>query len=440
MKRILLSLTFLVLASGQVFGVEEETILKEKDTNSLDFQKLVMEQNLQARVRAAIGPLFQEARYDLSVSVNYKIYKGTRRKAANNEIELDKYGVVAPGVSQAELKTDLINNIGWINVKLIAYDHIAEEKVALFNDIAMKVVDMVDPWRVRVQVVNPPAPAASSVQPAAPTTTVPTSIVWALFGFAVFVCTLIFSFFFFRSRRPEQAQYARPHFETAATHPEHAHYSEPKKRHAHYSAPAESMTFTPSAEPLEAEFSEFQEVSETPVSQEKFADEKHESTVPSEQVADVFELLAKSDANSEKHIFEALMKSGQTDLLKEAAQTYYPAELIFSLNPEILSAALDLMPVNDRMSLILCSEQNESWVLINCLNEKAKAYMEHELEKHKSNSTVKLEIRRNGPRYRKTFVDLVRQVISTNQEYTRLAQPQLDEWLQRKSGGVRDVS
>jgi hypothetical protein len=434
MKRILLALTFLFLGFSPAYGLQDEETIQQKDTASLDFQKLVMEQNLQTRVRAAVGPLFQEARYDISVSVNYKIYKGNRRKTAQNEIELDKYGVVAPGVSQAELKTDLLNNIGWINVKLIAYDHLPEEKVALFNDIAFKVVDMVDQWRVRVQVVNPPAPAAPASQPGQPNVNLPNT--WPV-ALAILLSSFVFGFIYYKSRRPVQTQYSQQQestqgFEAPPSHSAQAHYSEPKK----HSAPSERFAFTPSAEPLEAEFSDVSEVSETPEPKDK----KHESSVPSGQVADVFELLAKSDAGAEKKIFEGLVQSGQFDLLKEAAHAYYPSELVFALNPAILSAALDLMPLDDRFALILCTDPSDSWVLINCLNDKAKAYMEHELEKHKANSAVKLEIRRNGPRYRKTYIDLVRQVIRTNQEYTRLAQPQLDEWLQRNSGGVRDVS
>ncbi len=429
MKTFLLTLTLLVSFFGTANALEEDTILKQRDYNSLDFQKVVMEQNLRTKLQAVVGPMFQATKYELDVSINYKIFKGNRR-AAGNEIELDKYGVVAPTISQEALQTDLVSNIGWINVKLIAYDHISEDKVAMFEDVAKKVVDMVPAWRVRVQTVNTPAAAAP-----APSVTVTKTLAPYFVGFffaSVFLVSILFFFF-------KQLQYRRPEGKQETHVHHHAHAAPPQQQQAQpfaqQSAPQHEPKDVSSDATLifEAEFREIEPEVEKP----KFS---KSSALPTHAVNNVFELLETSTSVSEKKIFDSLAKTGNADALREAATAHFPSELMFNLSPEILTAALDMMPLDDRLGLILCSDAADSSVLVNCLNAKARAYMELELEKNQANATVKLEMRRNAARYRKNFADSVRQLLKSNSEFARLALPQLEEWLQRKSAGVRDVS
>lgn len=411
MLRYLLAFILLSFVGSIAPAVEEETILKQRDINALDFQKVLAEQNLKTKLQAVVAPLFQNARYDLSVSINYKIVKGGR-KTTNNEIELDKYGVVAPGISQDVLNVDLISNIGWINVKLVAYDHIPEDKVAMFPNIAKQVVDIVPGWRVRVDTVNPPAP---------PVVEKSNFNIWPfVVGFVLSVAAIFLGIFAFKwilstipAIRRQQEEPTYSNFNSAR-----AETSQSSKSNVVYDFQQPEQPAT------EAEFRDLN------------TDEK--AHVPA-QAADVFDLLEQSTPESEKKVFDALFNSKNHEVLREAATAYYPSEIMFNLPPQILTAALDLMPLNDRLGLILCTEGANSSTLINCLNEKARAYMEHELEKNKANSSVKLEIRRNANRYKKDFVSFVRQVLRSNNEYARLAQPQLEEWLQRKSGGVRDV-
>lgn len=437
MKRLLVALALVVSFFGTAQGFEEDTILKQRDNNSLDFQKVVMEQNLRTKLQAVVGPMFQSAKYQLDVSINYKIYKGGRR-AAGNEIELDKYGVIAPTISQEALQTDLVSNIGWINVKLVAYDHIPEEKIAMFEDISKKVVDMVPAWRVRVQTVNPPAAAAP-----APSITVTKTLAPYFVGFffaSVFLVSVLYFFF-------KQLQYRRPegNQETHVHHHAHAAPPQPQEQPFTQNTNPQHETKDVSSDAslvFEAEFREIEpDFANSPkVEVEKPKTKAAKFNAPAEVVENVFELLEASTPATEKKLFDSLAKTGKTDVLREAATAYFPSELMFNLSPEIITAALDMMPLDDRLGLILCSEAADSSVLINCLNAKARAYMELELEKNQANAAVKLEIRRNSARYRKNFATSVRQLLKSNSEFASLASPQLEEWLQRKSAGVRDVS
>ena len=110
---------------------------------------------------------------------------------------------------------------------------------------------------------------------------------------------------------------------------------------------------------------------------------------------------------------------------------------LLMLPPNILAAGLDLMGVHEKTGLILSMDGMNREVLMRCLNPKAFEYIEHELQKFQTDTAMKAKVAQNGEQYWKEYVDVVRGLLRTNENFAAEAHPLLERWLDEKAKGVR---
>jgi hypothetical protein len=149
------------------------------------------------------------------------------------------------------------------------------------------------------------------------------------------------------------------------------------------------------------------------------------------------ELLATAGPEGEASVFESLVRAGRFNTLEDAARTYFPSELVLQLSPDILSRGLMLMGIDEKTGLILSLPERQRRILLDCLQDKARSYLEHEMESYKADGLNRLNIERNASLYWKGFIDFIRQLLRSNEHLALQAEPLLQDWLQAKRRGER---
>jgi hypothetical protein len=436
-------LLIILLALPMVTSAEEVSLLQPRDQASLDFEKVTVEQNLKAKLLSVIQPMFPDARFNLEVAINYKTKWDQKKKIGTGEdgkdyIELGKYGVVAPTVSDEVLHTDFISHVGYIRITFIAYQYLDESQVKMLKDLTKKVVDIVPVWRLKIDMVIPPATAVQ--EPAHHPMGVSKvfsqpdvsnwNTAWS-FGFAALIFAIAFGFVFNFNRLREELRSVVEELRRGRVNSNNAQKQEP----VYQSRPAPEY-YTRSANP--EKFSESEEIVVETVQHHQHSHHEHdEQTVNVSPINQAFENLATSGPQSEDSAFEALVREGKFETLREAASSYFPASLMLMLPPTILTAGLDLMGVHEKSGLILSMDGVNREILLRCLNPKAREYVDHELQKYQTDHSMKSKIDKNGEQYWKEFVDIVRGLLRTNENFAAEANPLLEQWLDAKARGVR---
>lgn len=397
---------FTIVFSFSAFAEEEAVLTRGKDKTSLDLERVVLEDNIKSKILGAIVPIIPNIRFNLSVNINYKIENKKKQEIRDENgqyVELGKLGVVAPSVSDQVMVKNLISQIGYIKITFIFYDEVEQAKLQVIQSIIKKVVDVVPVWRLRIETVLPPPKAKSTLsvenikQNPAPT-------IWFILGG---LAIAIIGYGLFRvhqdlnALRMTLSEFRQQKWRKKEPKPK----AETKYYQTHYSEAA------PEPEP-------------EPVNVHPMRD-----VVPVASVNQTSEQLNLSDPETEEQIFEDLARAGKFEELQIAATSHFPSSLILDLPPSFLSGALSYLSVHQATTLVLSQDSDRREVLMNCMNEKMKYYLEHELENCERDPVARMTIEKNGAQYWKEFVQLVRELIRSHEHFAVQAQPVLERWL-----------
>lgn len=410
---------------------EGSSLLNTKDKTALDFERVVVEENLKSKILGVVVPFMPDTRFNLSVSINYKIREPKDTEAVGDSVELGKFGVVAPAVSDELLHQDLISNIGFIRVTFIFYDHIEPEKAEFLTATVKKLVDIVPVWRLRTEMVIPPAPTAKS-QPGQYESVKTKTLV------GIFIALLVGVALFFgfkrlrdeitamRSALKEMKSESASEWQTSQDPNVTINFDTNKSYSESSTGPVIVFETQNQSPPSEA-------INDPPPSYGN-------AVIPVAIVNQAFEFLAMSTPESEQAIFAALARVGRIDLLEKAARTYFPEDLVLKLSNKTLLRAFGMLDVHEKTGLILSLNEKKRKIFTRSLTEMAKAYFEHELQKLEQDPITQQSIASNSAVYWKQYVDVVRQLLRSHAEFPAEAEDLIQHWIKNKTRRSRRAS
>ncbi len=154
-----------------------------------------------------------------------------------------------------------------------------------------------------------------------------------------------------------------------------------------------------------------------------------------EKAADLFAQIAP---DKESSILSAMVESGDFNVLETTVKQFFPAELILKLPAALLKSCLDLMPTERRAEFIYSRPTDHKAILLDSIGKtgsKLRDLIDLEVTQVNSDPTRKRRSDRNSTAQWKTFIDLVRTRIRTQDAAAEQAEPVLDNWLFDKTGG-----
>jgi len=149
-------------------------------------------------------------------------------------------------------------------------------------------------------------------------------------------------------------------------------------------------------------------------------------------------LIPKVGPEKEIAIFAALAEAKQYEDLKDAADRYFPAELIFNLPDKVLRSALMSMNTHQRVLLIASLSGNAQKRLLASLGRKGtklRQFHDSEISQVQAEKMDRDEREQMAASMWKDFVHMVRELVRSKKEVARLVQPLINDWLHQKTQG-----
>ncbi len=452
--KLLLCILLFQMSAFAMNAEEDSRLIKTKDKTALDLERVVVEQNIKSKILGVVVPLIPKERFNLNVAINYKIIKPKKESQVQDEsansITLGKLGVVAPSVSDELLHNDLVSNIGYIRITFIFYEHVPAEKIQVLTAAIKKVVDIVPIWRLKIETVVPAAPVVVPPTMSEKVENITTETYVGIFGLGL-AMLLIYMFSGLRGevRNLREAlknmAFKSQRNEETHKHESHAHQETyaPREAAAHHQDVYEAQweTVTPERDIKEANV-EFTSEPVEPVAKHEHVSEPviHAKVANVANVEEALQLLADSTPANENEIFESFVSKGQFDELALVAHKFYPACLVMELPEHILARGLAMTDIQDKVSLLLSMSEDNRNTLVKLLGTKEHHFLEHELIRYHADPSVKRKVNAEAAAHFGTFVNVVRDLLRTNQLLANHAEPLLTEWIQKKAKGARSAA
>ncbi len=195
-----------------------------------------------------------------------------------------------------------------------------------------------------------------------------------------------------------------------------------------------SMDFKP--EEVEDKMDEFKETLES-------YQEKKEKFPFVDRVVDLIPVVARAH---ETHLYKALGRAGEDDLIKKLAEDYFPSDLIPTLPEDLMKVILVKYPLNPKVELIASVEEKVQEKFISIFappGSVAKDMLDLEMEKVTTDLVFAKRIKNEKDDIWRDFVKFARKMIKSEKSYAEEVDNLLTNWIGEITGNssvVEDIN